>query len=206
VNFNSEIAEWARPVSRRAPHQARAAAHRCHLAAPCRVGTAALSRCRDRTPRVPTACLAFAAPLPTSPRTPRRADRRLAPLARPTAPPRPSHRVPTAAVRSRVAWTAPAVARRRLRAGEPPSPPSPVRQRRVIAARRAAPPCAAHRARRPAEVVGRASSTHAGRDPRGRGLRTRYARGPSRRRGRGPHALCVWAEREFGPVHPVKFY
>ncbi len=22
----------------------------------------------------------------------------------------------------------------------------------------------------------------------------------------GPHALCVWAEREFGPVHPVKFY
>jgi hypothetical protein len=23
---------------------------------------------------------------------------------------------------------------------------------------------------------------------------------------RGPRALCDWAEREFGPVHPVKFY
>jgi hypothetical protein len=33
---------------------------------------------------------------------------------------------------------------------------------------------------------------------RGRGLRMRRARGPSRR----PHALCIWAEREFGLVAP----
>jgi hypothetical protein len=42
VNFNSEIAdEWARPVSRRAPHRARAAVRRCRVATKRRADTAA---------------------------------------------------------------------------------------------------------------------------------------------------------------------
>jgi hypothetical protein len=60
-----------------------------------------------------------------------------------------------------------------------------------------------------------------GRGSRGRGPRQRCTRGPcpawpraahalctwaELMPRRGPRALCVWAEREFDPVHPVKFY
>jgi hypothetical protein len=71
----------------------------------------------------------------------------------------PIARAPTAAVRSRVARTAdgrlaaPAVARHRLRDGEPPSP---VRRRRVVAG---SPSSAAA----PRVAVGRAHAVHVGR-------------------------------------------
>jgi hypothetical protein len=164
-----------------------------------------LSRQRARASR--QRCLAFAAPLPTAPPAPDSAappDRCLT-----HAVVVPTARAPTAVVRSRVARTAagrlavPAVARRRLRAGEPPPPLSPVRRCRATAGSpgsAAAEPCATGQSCRPrCTSRGRPSerrprpcawAVH----PRGRGPRTRYARGPS--------ALCIWAERGFGPVAP----
>jgi hypothetical protein len=94
------------------------------------------------------------------------------------------------------AVTAPAVARRLSlsprRCAAVSRAPAPCSRRIAVQRRRAV--C---RARRPAEAAGRA--------PRGRGPRTRCVCGLSRLRGRGPRALYVWAEREFGPVHPVNF-
>jgi hypothetical protein len=175
VNFNSEIAdEWARTVSRRAPLlRGRHAPRRCS-------GLKPLLGQRAARPAA-----ASPAPLPTAPRTPRRANRRLTPLARPTAASRAmplSRQLAPRPRRSEATSPEPRppspIARRHLRAGEPPSPPSP-RPSRLWAAWPWAVPA----------------------------LRTRCARGPSQRRRRGPRpALCVWAESDFGLVHPVKFY
>jgi hypothetical protein len=184
VNFNSEIDhKWAQPVSRRAPR-------RCRVAAMRRVGTAALSRCRDRAPRVPIARLAFAAPRRPSPHAARLPDSAASPLA-----PRPDHRglTPRCPDRSRPLSPLPPspVACRRLRAGEPSSPPSPVHRRRVVAGSlsSAAAPCAAVRSRR----LPCAARTLAP-PGRGRGPRQRCARGPCPAWPRAAHALCMWAE------------
>jgi hypothetical protein len=115
INFNSEITDKRAPlVSHRAPRRARTAAHRCCVAATRHADSAALSRCRDRAPHVPTASPALRAAsrrVPTaSPAPPNRCLARAAVV--------PTARAPTAAVRSRVAWTAAgrlAVARRRRR-------------------------------------------------------------------------------------------
>jgi hypothetical protein len=169
VNFNSEIAdEWARPVSRRAP----------------------LPRGRH-APRIPTAI--WPAPLPTAPHTPRRPspraahppDRRLARAAVVL-----TARALTTAVRSCITRTmptvaAPAVGHRRLRAGEPPYPPSPVRRRCVVAG---SPSCArSHRAPRQGRTrgprVGRADAASVG------------------------HAHCASGPSvNSAQLHPVKFY
>jgi hypothetical protein len=97
-------------------------------------------------------------------------------------------RAVTAAAASR-ARPSPGTPRRRLHAGEP-SPPrrlhAPMSRRRAA---RAPPPEAelgqrrarGPRALRPAEAMARVATGRA-------------------------RALCDWAEREFGPVHPVKFY
>jgi hypothetical protein len=199
VNFNSEIAdEWARTVSRRALLlRGRHAPRRCS-------GLKPLSGQRAARPAA-----ASPAPLPTAPRTPRRANRRLTPLARPTAASRAmplSRQLAPRPRRSEATSPEPRppspIARRHLRAGEPPSPPSPVRRRCVVAGSpsSAAAPCAARRARRPSRLWAAWPWAVPA-------LRTRCARGPSQRRRRGPRpALCVWAESDFGLVHPVKFY
>jgi hypothetical protein len=121
VNFNSEIAdEWARPVSRRAPRWARAAACCCRVAA--------MHRCRDRAPRFRRAApdrASHAAPRRPSPRATRPPDSAASPLA-----------------------SCPnlhgAKPRRPDRAGEPPSPLSPVRRCRVVAGSPRARSCRAH--------------------------------------------------------------
>jgi hypothetical protein len=109
--------------------------------------------------------------------------------------PHPDHRLaraaviltacaPTAADRSRVARTAPAVTVPAVAVSAPVSHRPhrlPCAGAVSSPARRAAPP-----RRAPREAVGRFSAAHVGRAPRGR----------------GPRALCVWAEREFGSVAP----
>jgi hypothetical protein len=145
VNFNSEIAnEWARPVSRRAPlprdrHTPRRRSSLKPLSG-------------QRVAR-PDSCLTCAAPdsvtSPSRP-SPRRAcplaDRRLAPHAASRPPPRTCRRRPNSCLAlaaplptaSPVAVARPpspvVVACRRLRAGEPPPPSSPVRVGRADAA------------------------------------------------------------------------
>jgi hypothetical protein len=163
VNFNSEITDKRTRLSAVArlagPARQHAAAAWPPYATPTARFKTLSGRCRARTAPCPTAAL-HAAPL--TDRAPRHArplaDRRLAPRAAvPTEPPRPDRlahaaRLPTAAVRSRaLAAAATAPARHpspSRRAGEPSSPPSPVRRRRVIVgslSSAAAPPCAAPR-------------------------------------------------------------
>jgi hypothetical protein len=173
VNFNSEIAdEWVRPVSRRVPRRARAAARRCRVAA-MRRGLKPLSG--QRVAR-PGSCLA-------RPRPPDSAASSCPPVSRPPRPRRsPLDSVPHSAP----------LADRRLaphrRARHRPSPSPRAVSRRLPCA--GVEPSPVH-ALQPAEAVGHASAAHAGHAPCGHGPRP---------------ALCVWAESDFGPVHPVKFY
>jgi hypothetical protein len=140
-------------------------------------------RCRDRAPRVPTAHPAFTAPLPTAPRTPRRRRSSPRPLVR--RPPRSTHhcpdsRCPDRRCPSHIARTA-AIA----------SPVARCRRRRAVVSTPVSRRPAVSRAPVPSRRVGR-------------GLLCTWAE-PTPQAWAMP-ALCIWAEREFGPVNPVKFY
>ena len=192
---------------RAGPARQRAAAAWLPRAAPTR---ARIKRCRDgaasrqHPPRAaPRASDSVAASLHAlaRPRRARRSDRRLAPRARQTAP-RAAH---------------PFRPRRRRCPSAPPRRPSPRPRRRL------SPPVSRHptpRCQRAPASLADAGAAPPRRAPRGaprartppaearlgRAARmwaahARRARGPSRRPGRA-RALCNWAEREFGPVHP----
>jgi hypothetical protein len=170
-------------------------ASRQHLASPAPRLIAA-SRCSPPT---------VASPAPPTSRPPR--ARRLCPYRSPRSHHRPDRHGPKPPTPSRAARRSPvAVAPRRLPAISRALVPSRRRlaeqhRRRAVCrgqCRRALMPCAMRCAGRPswaasaahaapAEAVGRASTAHAGHAPRGRRPRC---------------ALCILAERRFGPVAP----
>jgi hypothetical protein len=186
VNLNSKIAdERAPPVRRRAPYRACAAARRCRVAATCR----AVARGLKPLPRQSRLARTTAAPTASHP-PPDSAHLIASPLAPPSRPPRskaaspgpPPRRSPVAVTLHRRPHTggrlfltvshAPASCRRRL-----------VEQRR----HRAAPPP-------PARAMRRALCGPTEARPR-----QRCACGPCPVWPRAVLALCIWAERGFGP-------
>jgi hypothetical protein len=190
----SEIAdERAPPVTRRAPLQrGRHVPHRCHGLKPLSGQRAA---CPDS--RLARAARPRQPPLPRRPPPDRLARTAVTPTARLACA-----AVPTAAVRSRrCPGPSPYRAARRSPVAVTPhrrSPPSPVRRRRAtVGSPSSAPPGSAAAARsHRAPRVARAGRVGP-RQCHARGLRTQRQPRPW-----AAPALCIWAERGFGPVTP----
>jgi hypothetical protein len=164
-------------------HRTGPARQRAAAAWPPRAAPTARDKALSGRRRVPTA-LSRRSPAQPTEATRRRADC----LARAARPPTAS-RVPPMPRQRHLARAA-----RFLTAPSPLSEPTvaaPAVARRRARRRHAGEPTPPRHLRAPASPCrGRASAAHAGRAPCSR----------------GPRALCDWAEREFGPVHPVKFY
>jgi hypothetical protein len=186
VNFNSEIADkWVRPVSRRTPRRARAAARRCRVAAT-----------RRRCDLKPLSGLGVATAVSPAPPRSRAAFRQL--TSRPRAsshppvprPPHPDSRRPDRRCPSRVARTAAGRVTRRRRAAvstpmrrRPAVSRAPVPSRRRLVGQRA--PLG-----RAAACTVRAQAAPCGRSPA-------WPRATHMLCAWAAPALCVWAEREF---------